>query len=76
MQQIAEMRREGYRHQKIPRVIAAYAPSDEAFGLMRIWQTLGDEPLWETEIFRERPEAIAWLMRQVAERFGFQISLA
>jgi len=75
IQENAEMRKAAYERKKTPRVIAAYAPSDVIFGSFRMWQTLAAEPLWETEVFRERHEAIAWLRWRVAERFGFQIGL-
>ena len=46
-------------------VVAVIAPLDHAFGVSRMWETLMDATKWNTRIFRDRDEALAWLRKQI-----------
>jgi len=65
----------GSRHQSVSRVVAIYAKNDLAYALARVWQVFVNETGWETHVFRERSEAIAWVRECVAARFGVQVAL-
>jgi hypothetical protein len=41
--------------------VAVVAPKDYMFGLARVWETLVESVGWQTDIFRTRPDAEAWL---------------
>ncbi|HXZ02938.1 MAG TPA: hypothetical protein VEI03_23320 [Stellaceae bacterium] len=65
----------GHRYQSATRVVAIYAKNDLPFALAQIWQVFVQQTGWETEIFREKSKAVAWLRERVAARFGMQIAL-
>ena len=64
------------RMASVPRVVAICAASDLSFGLARMYMALIEETGWETAVFRARPEALMWLRRRVAAKFGIEIELA
>ena len=57
------------------RVCAIHARNDLQFGLARMWQTFVAETAWETDVFRERAEAVGWVRKRVASIFGVQAEL-
>jgi hypothetical protein len=56
-------------------VIAVYAGDDVMFGLARMWEAHVNASGWDTQVFRDRAEAVRWLQGRVAERFGFDASV-
>jgi hypothetical protein len=56
-------------------VIAVYAEDTVIFGLARMWEVLVHPSGWETQVFSDRTEAVAWLKGRVADRFGFDANL-
>jgi hypothetical protein len=48
-----------------PGPVAIVAPSQMSFGLARMWHTLSEDFRWESSLFRNRPDAIAWLRQHV-----------
>jgi hypothetical protein len=56
-------------------VIAVYAEDMVIFGLARMWEVLVHPSDWETQVFSDRTEAVAWLKGRVADRFGFDANL-
>jgi len=73
--ELAAMRTAAHERLNVERVIVTLASLEFTFHLVEMWQSLAELPKWETKVFRKRLEAIAWLRKRVAERFGFQISL-
>jgi hypothetical protein len=59
-------------------VLAIVARLEVTFGLTRMWQMRMDArgTLWETGLFRSRPEAEDWLRRRMREKHGVEITLA
>jgi hypothetical protein len=57
------------------RVVAIYAKDDLAFALARMWQVFVQQTGWETKVFRERSEAVAWISERVAAKFRVEIAL-
>ena len=51
-------------------VIALVADHDLTFGLSRMWQMFAERTGWTIKVFRDRPEAEAWLRDEVAKRWG------
>ncbi len=50
-----------------PGLLAAVAaPNLVLFGIARDWQSFASTLGWRIQVFRERPEAVAWLMAQLA----------
>ena len=41
--------------------VAMYAPTDVAFGLIRMYQVFVENSASELQVFRDRAEALAWL---------------
>jgi hypothetical protein len=70
-QDIAAARRRG----STVAVVGIYAKDDATFGLARMWEVLVAASGWDTGVFRERSEAVAWLKQHVAVRFGIAPSL-
>ena len=53
-------------------VVAIVAPSDLAFGLARMTETLISETYWKTEVFRSRQEAVEWIKKEVSNWYGIE----
>jgi len=45
--------------------IAIVAPSPLPYAMARLWHTLADDLGWNANIFHTRPDAIAWLRKQL-----------
>ena len=56
-------------------MVAIYAKNDLPFALARMWEVLVNEIGWETYVFRERTDALAWTGERVSEKFGILITL-
>jgi len=56
-------------------VVAIYANSDLSFGLARMWESLVAQSGWTTGVFRDRAAAVAWLKKEVADRFERSIAV-
>jgi len=54
-------------------LVAVYAPQTYAFGLARMWEILMDATDWETCVFSDREEAVAWLRKRAKEKYGIDI---
>ena len=65
----------GSRYQSIGRVVAIYAKDDLPFALARMWEVFVSQTGWETHVFRERSDALAWARERVAEKFGILTTL-
>ena len=65
----------GPTYQSISRVVAIYAKDDLPFALARMWEVLVNQSGWETYVFRERSDALAWMGQRVSEKFGILITL-
>ena len=59
-------------------VVAIVARLEVSFGMVRMWQLRLDArgTLWETRVFRTRPEAEDWLRERMREKHGVEIALA
>jgi hypothetical protein len=51
-------------------VVAVSAPQDLIYGLSRMWDLSLGESRWDTQIFRSRESAEAWIRERVEEEFG------
>ena len=51
-------------------IIAVVAKDKLAFGLARMWEAHADKATFETMVFRERPEALAWIKQKLDEPKG------
>ena len=49
-------------------IIAVVAKHSLAFGLARMWEAHADKATFETMVFRERREALAWIKEKMGER--------
>jgi hypothetical protein len=56
-------------------VVAIYAKDDIPFALSRMWMVYAEAAGWETNVFRRKLEAIAWLKERVATVFGVEVGL-
>jgi hypothetical protein len=67
------------RESSMPDVLVAIvARLDVSFGMVRMWQLHLDSKgtLWETRLFRTRPEAEEWLRERMREKHGLEIAFA
>jgi hypothetical protein len=46
-------------------IVAVVAPGELPYALSRLWHTLADDLGWKTNVFHTRPDAIAWLRKQL-----------
>jgi hypothetical protein len=46
-------------------IVAVVAPDALSYALSRLWHTLSDDLGWTTNVFHTRPDAIAWLRKQL-----------
>ena len=56
-------------------VVAIYAKDDIPFALSRMWMVYVEAAGWETNVFRRKSEAMAWLKERVATAFGIEVGL-
>jgi hypothetical protein len=56
-------------------IVAIYAKDDVPFALARMWMVYVEAAGWETNVFRRKSEAVAWLKERVATAFGVDVSL-
>jgi hypothetical protein len=56
-------------------VVAIYAKDDIPFALSRMWMVYVEAAGWETNVFRRKSEAMAWLKDRVAAAFGVEVGL-
>lgn len=56
-------------------IVAIYAKNDLPFALARMWQVFVDRTGWDTQVFRSRPEAVAWIKELVLAKFGVAVTL-
>jgi hypothetical protein len=47
--------------------IAIIAPSQQPYGLSRVWQSFTEDMGWSASVFRNRTEAILWLRTQLGK---------
>jgi hypothetical protein len=71
----ADLAIRGSRYQSVGRVVAIYAKNDLHFALARMWEVLVNQTGWETYVFRERSDALAWIGERVSEKFGILVTL-
>jgi hypothetical protein len=51
-------------------LIALVAPAALPYAIARLWHTLSDDLGWESNVFHTRPDAIAWLRKEIQTRAG------
>ena len=51
-------------------IVGIAGAQDLVFGLIRMWDSLGEGTGWESEVFRSRQEAEAWIMERAKEKYG------
>ena len=56
-------------------IVAIYAKDDVPFALARMWMVYVEAAGWETNVFRRKSEAVAWLKERMAAAFGVDVSL-
>jgi len=56
--------------------VAIYAHADLPYALARMWMVFVEAAGWETKVFRDKGEALAWLKERVAANFGGDIDVA
>ena len=44
--------------------VAIVAPRDQEFGMSRMWEVFVEGTGWQTAVFRDRAEAVAWLRQR------------
>ena len=49
-------------------IIAVVARQNLAFGLARMWEAHAEKATFQTMVFRERREALAWIKEKMGER--------
>jgi len=54
-------------------LVAICAPQTYVFGLARMWEIFLDVSHWETHVFKDRDEAVAWLRKRAREKCGIDI---
>ena len=57
------------------RVVGIYAKNNFAYAISRMWMVYVEQASWETAVFRERSEAVAWIRERVRTKFGVAITL-
>jgi hypothetical protein len=75
LKQLAEQAISSSKSGEPGRVVGIYAKDDLPFALSRMWMIYVEHGGWETCVFRERHEAIAWIRTRVAKKFSMAISL-
>ena len=56
------------------RVVAIiYARDDFPYALARMWQAFVDRIDWETKVFRDRSDAVAWVQEGALIKFGVKV---
>ncbi|MBV8280953.1 MAG: hypothetical protein JO347_02675, partial [Candidatus Eremiobacteraeota bacterium] len=74
LEQVAGLVIEGAHYMpSIAHVVAIHAKDDEPFALARMWQVLVQQTGWETAVFRERADAVAWVRERVRAKFGLEV---
>ena len=56
-------------------IVAIYAKDDVPFALSRMWMVYVEAAGWETNVFRRKSEAMAWLKERVATAFSVEVGL-
>ena len=69
-QDIAAAQRMGNRA-----IVAVYAKNDLPYALARMWMVFVEASGWETNAFRDKSAALAWLQARVAANFGIELDL-
>ncbi len=44
--------------------LAIVAPTDNIFGMVRMWLTHTDTSTWKSQVFRRKEDALAWLKQE------------
>jgi hypothetical protein len=44
--------------------LAIVAPTDNIFGMVRMWLTHTDTSTWKSQVFRNKEDALAWLKQE------------
>jgi predicted Mrr-cat superfamily restriction endonuclease len=47
--------------------VAIVAPSPLAYGMSRVWHSFAYDLDWTANVFHARPEAVAWLIKQLGK---------
>jgi len=47
--------------------LAIVAPTDNIYGMVRMWQAHMDNTGWRSEVFRRKEEALLWLERETGQ---------
>ena len=56
-------------------IVAIHAKDDVPFALARMWMVYVEAAGWETNVFRRKSEAVAWLKERMTAAFGVDLSL-
>ncbi len=51
-------------------LVALVAPTSLPYAMARLWHTLSDDLTWKSNVFHTRPDAIAWLCKEIQARAG------
>lgn len=70
---LAEMDRKLAQFTRPGLPVAIVVQGDLGFGISRMWQASSEPTGWETQVFRERPRAIAWLRHQVLTLYAVDL---
>ncbi|SRR5260221_7403323 len=56
-------------------LVAIVAPTPLPYAMARLWHTLSDDLGWKTNVFHARPDAIAWLRKELLSQEGSSAAL-
>ncbi len=56
-------------------LVAIVAPSPLPYAMARLWHTLADNIGWKAGVFHARPDAIAWLRKELQLQAGTEAIL-
>jgi hypothetical protein len=51
-------------------LVAVVAPDGLPYAMARLWHTLSDDLGWISNVFHTRPDAVAWLRKEIEARAG------
>jgi hypothetical protein len=64
---------------KVPgteRIVVMFAADDYTYHLALIYKVFIERTGWETQAFRDRAEALAWLRARAAHKHGIEVEVA
>jgi hypothetical protein len=73
LEKIADQDRKLARFARPGLPVAIVVQGDLGFGISRMWQAASELTGWDTQVFRDRARAIAWLRHQVLTSYAIDL---